>query len=74
MLTIGGLVLNLYANNFRLLMTIFGASGIALAPIVLLLTKDPTRHLLATDLFVGKSTRDDLQLGRVWSGGDLEAQ
>lgn len=59
-LTIGGLVLNLYANNFQLLMTIFGASCIALAPIVLLLTKDPTRHLLTTDPFIGKSTCDDL--------------
>jgi hypothetical protein len=73
-LTIGGLVLYLYANNFQLLMTIFGISSIALAPIVLLLTKDPTRHLPPTDPFIGKSTRDDIQLGRVRSGRDLEAQ
>lgn len=42
-LTIGGLVLNLYANNFQLLMTIFGASGVAVASVVLLLARDPTK-------------------------------
>jgi hypothetical protein len=42
-LTFGGLVLNLYANNFQMLMTIFGAAGIALAPLVFLLTRDPTK-------------------------------
>jgi DHA1 family inner membrane transport protein len=40
---IGGLVLNLYANNFQLLMTIFGAGGVATASVVLLLARDPTK-------------------------------
>jgi predicted MFS family arabinose efflux permease len=40
-LIIGGLVLNIYHNDFQLLMTIFGTLGIASAPIIFLLAKDP---------------------------------
>ncbi len=40
-LIIGGLVLNIYYNDFQLLMTIFGTLGIASAPIIFLLAKDP---------------------------------
>jgi predicted MFS family arabinose efflux permease len=39
----GGLVLNLYANNYQVLMSIFGISGIAAAIILLLLAKDPCK-------------------------------
>ncbi len=46
-LVIGGTILNLYANNFHVLMIIFGASGIASVPIVLLLSRDPTKNQLA---------------------------
>jgi MFS family permease len=42
-LIIGGLVLNLYHNNFLLLMTIFGTLGVASAPIIFLLAKDPCK-------------------------------
>jgi predicted MFS family arabinose efflux permease len=42
-LVIGGLVLNLYSNNFQLLMTIFGASNIALGSIIFLFAKDPCK-------------------------------
>jgi MFS family permease len=45
-LIIGGLVLNLYLNNFHLLMTIFGASNIALAIIIFLLANDPCKTKL----------------------------
>ncbi len=40
---IGGLVLDLYANNFQLLLTIFGGVSIVLAFVVFLFTKDPCR-------------------------------
>lgn len=40
---VGGLMLNIFGNNFQMLMPIFGASNIALAPIVIFLTKDPTK-------------------------------
>jgi DHA1 family inner membrane transport protein len=43
---IGKLVLDLYANNFQLLMTIFGAAGVASALIALLLARDPTKTQL----------------------------
>jgi len=39
-LIIGGLVLNLYLDNFHLLMTILGAGGVAAGLIFLFLTKD----------------------------------
>jgi DHA1 family inner membrane transport protein len=45
-LVLGGLVLNLYANNFQLLMTVFGAAGVASALIVFLLARDPTKTQL----------------------------
>jgi predicted MFS family arabinose efflux permease len=45
-LTIGSLVLNLYTNNFQLLMTIFGISGVAAALIILLFAKDPSKTQL----------------------------
>lgn len=38
---VGGFVLNSYINNFQLLMTIFGVSGIISVPILLLIAKDP---------------------------------
>jgi DHA1 family purine base/nucleoside efflux pump-like MFS transporter len=40
---VGGLVLNLYANNFQILMPIFGASSVACAAILLLLARDPCK-------------------------------
>ncbi len=42
--TIGGLVLNIYSNNFHLLMTIFGSASIAAAVIILLWAKDQNRR------------------------------
>jgi len=39
---IGGLVLNLYLNNFHLLMTILGAGGVA-SGLIFLLAKDPCK-------------------------------
>jgi MFS family permease len=42
-LIIGGLVLNLYHNNFPLLMTIFGTLGVAAAPIIFLFARDPCK-------------------------------
>lgn len=45
---IGGLVLNLYANSFQLLMIIFGASGVASGLVVLLFAKDPSKTRLPT--------------------------
>jgi MFS family permease len=40
---LGGLILNLYSNNFQLLMTIFGSFGIAGGLIVFLLATDPCK-------------------------------
>ena len=40
---VGGLLLNLYNNNFHLLMTILGAMGIAAVPLLLLFARDPTK-------------------------------
>jgi hypothetical protein len=40
---IGGLVLDIYANNFQLLLTIFGGASIFLAFVVFLFTIDPCR-------------------------------
>jgi predicted MFS family arabinose efflux permease len=42
-IAVGGLVLNLYHNNFQLLMPIFGASSVACAVILLLLARDPCK-------------------------------
>jgi len=42
-LIIGALVLNIYHNDFLLLMTIFGTLGIASAPIILFLARDPSK-------------------------------
>ena len=42
-IAIGSLVLNLYANNFQLLMSIFGVSGMASAPLLLLFARDPSK-------------------------------
>ena len=42
---IGGLVLNIYSNNFHLLMTIFGSASIAAAAIILLLARDPNKNM-----------------------------
>jgi len=38
---IGGSILNIYSNNFHILMPIFGAANIASAVVILLLAKDP---------------------------------
>ncbi len=46
--TIGGLVLNLSANNFQLLMTIIGASGVTLAIVLLLFSRDTPKKLQHT--------------------------
>jgi MFS transporter, DHA1 family, inner membrane transport protein len=43
--SIGGLVLNIYSNNFHLLMTIFGSASIGVAVIILLLARDPNKNL-----------------------------
>jgi DHA1 family multidrug resistance protein-like MFS transporter len=40
---IGGLVLNLYANNFHLLMVILGALGASAAAVLLFFAKDPCK-------------------------------
>jgi DHA1 family inner membrane transport protein len=45
-LTLGGLALNLYANNFQLLMIVFGAAGVVSALVVFLLARDPTKTQL----------------------------
>jgi len=42
---IGGLLLNLYNNNFHLLMTVFGVMGIVAVPLLLLFARDPTRPI-----------------------------
>jgi MFS transporter, DHA1 family, inner membrane transport protein len=41
---VGGLVLNIYVNNFHLLMTIFGSASIAAAAMILLWAKDPSKR------------------------------
>jgi predicted MFS family arabinose efflux permease len=38
---VGGIILNLFSNNFQLLMAIFGFSGIVSIPILLFIAKDP---------------------------------
>jgi DHA1 family inner membrane transport protein len=38
---IGEMILNVYSNNFQLLMTIYGGLGASAAPIILLLARDP---------------------------------
>jgi predicted MFS family arabinose efflux permease len=38
---VGGIILNLFSNNFQLLMAIFGFSGIVSIPILLVIAKDP---------------------------------
>jgi predicted MFS family arabinose efflux permease len=45
-LTISGLVLNLYANNFQILYAIFGAAGVASAAVVFLFARDPCKNQL----------------------------
>lgn len=45
-LSISGLVLNLYANNFQILYTIFGATAVASAAVVFLFAKDPCKNPL----------------------------
>ncbi len=42
-LTISGLMLNLYANNFQILYTMFGVSGVASAAVVFALAKDTVK-------------------------------
>lgn len=45
-LSISGLVLNLYANNFQILYTMFGVAGVASAAVVFLFAKDPCKNPL----------------------------
>jgi len=45
-LTVSGLVLNLYANNFQILYAIFGAAGVASAVVVFFFSKDPCKNQL----------------------------
>jgi predicted MFS family arabinose efflux permease len=45
-LSISGLVLNLYANNFQILYPMFGAAGVASAAVVFLFAKDPCKNPL----------------------------
>lgn len=40
-LSLGGLLLNLYANNFQIIYAMFGVSGVASAAVVFLFAKDP---------------------------------
>ena len=42
-LIISGLVLNLYANNFQIIFTMFGVSGVASASVVFLFAKDTVK-------------------------------
>jgi MFS family permease len=44
---IGGLVLNIYSNNFHILMSIFGSANIASAMVILLLAQDPSKDILS---------------------------
>ena len=43
-LIVSGLVLNLYANNFQILYTMFGMCGVASAAVVFLFVKDPCKN------------------------------
>jgi MFS family permease len=43
---IGGLLLNLYANNFQILMLFIGSAGVASAAVVLLFARDPCKTRL----------------------------
>ena len=43
-LTISGLALNLYANNFQILYIMFGICGVASAAVVFLFAKDPCKN------------------------------
>ncbi|MGA3289881.1 MAG: MFS transporter [Candidatus Bathyarchaeia archaeon] len=45
-LILSGLVLNLYANNFQSLYTMFGICGVASAAVVFLFAKDPCKNQL----------------------------
>ncbi len=45
-LIISGLALNLYANNFQILYTMFGICGVASAAVVFLFAKDPCKNQL----------------------------
>ena len=40
-LSLGGLILNTFADNYSILMVVYGAANLALAVIVLLAAKDP---------------------------------
>ncbi len=43
-LSISGFLLNLYANNFQILYTMFGVAAVASAVVVFLFAKDPTKN------------------------------
>jgi uncharacterized protein YacL len=45
-LTISGLILNLYANNFQILYAIIGVASVASAAAVFLFAKDPIKNQL----------------------------
>ena len=42
---ISGLVLNLYYNNFHIIMVMFGVAAVAAAAILFLFAKDPAKKL-----------------------------
>jgi predicted MFS family arabinose efflux permease len=44
--SISGLLLNLYVNNFQILFVMFGAAGVASAAVVFFFTKDPCKNQL----------------------------
>jgi MFS family permease len=43
-LAVSGWVLNLYANNFKIIFTMFGVAGVASAAVIFLFAKDPTKN------------------------------
>lgn len=47
-LSVSGLLLNIFLNNYQLLMLVYGSANIVLAVVVLLMAKDPCRNLLTT--------------------------
>ena len=54
---VGGLVLNLFSNNFQLLMAIYGFCGIVSVPILLFVAKDPCTAPDFEDISNGGTTQ-----------------
>ena len=42
-ISLSGLVLNLYSNNFHIIMVMFGVAAVAAAAVLFLFAKDPTK-------------------------------